>query len=248
MKLYDGHTHLGDRSEMTARAGFGITSMVCGTNPGDSLILERAAAEDPFLVSAYGLHPWHSGRYPLEDMIPFIKKGALIGEIGMDCVWCDVDPDQQRHVFLEQMKIAERCCAPVILHTKGMEKEILELIQPFHVPILVHWYSCEKYLEGYLEKGCFFTIGPDLHTNQAVQRVACKADISRLLVETDGLDALGWALGEQVEANQIPLVLKKMMEYVSNIKNMHILKAAQHMEENFRYLTEYRQRMKDPAS
>lgn len=245
MKIYDGHTHLGNREEMKIRAFHGITSMVCGTNPEESLLLESAAKEDSLLVPAYGLHPWNSGQYQVEDMIPFIKKGDLLGEIGMDSIWCSVDLEHQRFVFLEQMKLAEKYCMPVILHTKGQEKEILDLIQPYQIPILVHWYSCEEYLEGYLEKGCFFTIGPDLYSNEAVQNVVYKADIDRLLVETDGLPALQWALNEEVRADRIPFTLRNMMEYIGNIKRMRVLQVAEQMEINFHYLKGYRQTMEE---
>ena len=103
----------------------------------------------------------------------------------------------QREVFERQLEIASEGGKPVVLHVKGMEREAAER-DPAGIPAgtWVHWYSDLEWLDLYLEQDCYFSVGPDVAVNPAVQQVARRADLSRLLVETDGFGAVRWALGE----------------------------------------------------
>ena len=74
------------------------------------------------------------------------------------------------------------------------------------------------YLDQYLERDCFFTIGPDVRINPAVQQVVTKAPLDRLLVETDGLAAIEWALGRKALSEDWPALLLDGVDYVAEIK------------------------------
>ena len=43
------------------------------------------------LFYSCGVHPWNASLDTLKSMLPLLKKTLIIGEIGMDSVWCDVD-------------------------------------------------------------------------------------------------------------------------------------------------------------
>ncbi len=60
---------------------------------------------------------------------------------GMDSVWCDIPLDIQQKRLEEQLQIAADLKKPVLLHTKGQEKRIAELLRGFPYHICVHWYS-----------------------------------------------------------------------------------------------------------
>ena len=66
---------------------------------------------------------------------------------------------------------------------------------------LVHWYSADHDLDGYLDLDCYFSIGPDVIWNPAVQRVARQVPENRILLETDGMDTVKWAW-EEGQKNQ----------------------------------------------
>ena len=97
-----------------------------------------------------------------EALAEAFKTCDAIGEIGMDSVWCEVPMDIQRRSFERQLQIAADLKKPVILHTKGMEREIAAMVRDFPEPVCVHWYSggIESF-EAFLEMGCYFTLGPD---------------------------------------------------------------------------------------
>lgn len=158
--------------------------------------IEKAEDDDcdcNWIVPTFGLHPWQSAAYSFDDMKPFLEKADIIGEIGMDNVWCDIPLARQQMIFEEQLAFASAHKKPVILHTKGQEMEIAKLIRHYPNRYLVHWYSDLNGLEAYLEQDCYFTLGPDLKKNPAVCQVLEAAPLNRVLVETDGWSAVEWA-------------------------------------------------------
>ena len=61
---------------------------------------------------------------------------------------------------------------------------------------IVHWYSGHAELvAGYLALGCYFTIGVEVLTSQAVRELARSLPIERLLLETDNPGAQKWLTG-----------------------------------------------------
>ncbi len=117
--LIDAHTHLGSDSERSERQKKQILSLVCASTPPEAESLLKTAK--PYLLPTAGLHPWQAASYFVNDMLPYLTACPVIGEIGMDSVWCDVPLDRQEEVFRAQLAIACQMKKPVILHTKGEE-------------------------------------------------------------------------------------------------------------------------------
>jgi len=199
MTVYDAHAHeeAGSEIQSAVRQRLGIRTLLsCGT-PREAQRGEALARRYPVYALSAGVHPWHADAVCLEEMLPFMERAALVGEIGMDSEWCGVPLDIQREAFLRQLAWAREAGKAVLLHTKGCEEEIARLIEPFDLTIVVHWYSGDEgALKRFLARGCFFTLGPDVARNPAVQAVARHATLEKLLFETDGIGAVCWALGE----------------------------------------------------
>ena len=196
MRLFDAHAHLGDEEELLSRKRENISSLVCAGTPEEAerlMLLCEHSPFSPILLPALGLHPWQAGNVSFRDMEPWLLKAPVIGEIGMDSVWCDVPLSKQEKVFCAQLELASALKKPVVLHTKGQEKKIAGLIRNYENTYLVHWYSGEEGLSEFLELDCYFTVGPDVFYNPSVQRAARLAPENRLLVETDGCSAVKWA-------------------------------------------------------
>lgn len=236
--VIDAHLHLTEEDVenniLQIMADNQIYGLVAATNPVESQWLRELAKGTPHVLPTYGLHPWVADRYDLAEMMPYLKSASCIGEIGMDSVWCDVDLGLQRKVFIAQMDVAEEKGCPVILHTKGQEKEVATIMDNYTMPILVHWYSCEDYLDFYMAKDCYFTVGPDVATSKAVQRVVKRVPVNRLLVESDGLSALEWVRGEKVEAGALPACLMETMIYVAKEKELSFDEVEAQMAENLK--------------
>ena len=107
------------------------------------------------LFYSCGVHPWNASLDTFESMLPLLKKAPIIGEIGMDSVWCDLDLNIQKEVFEKQLQLAYALNKPVILHTKGQEKTILEFV---FVNIQIHmlyigmdvWIMSKNMMKWYL--------------------------------------------------------------------------------------------------
>ena len=131
--LIDAHTHLGSDSERSERQKKQILSLVCASTPPEAEALLKTAK--PYLLPTAGLHPWQATSYFVNDMLPYLTACPVIGEIGMDSVWCDVPLDRQEEVFRAQLAIACQMKKPVILHTKGEEDP-----DRFHSPRIPNTY------------------------------------------------------------------------------------------------------------
>ena len=195
MMLCDAHAHLGNDTEWEERTGKGILSLICATGPEEAgtLFCRLEWLKGRAVVPTAGLHPWYADQYTVQDMEPYIRRCPVVGEIGMDSVWCQVPLPVQERVFREQLAMACSLKKPVILHTKGQEKTIASILREYPNRYLVHWYSCEEYLEEYLALDCYFSVGPDVWWNPAVEQAARRVPRDRILVETDGLGAVQWA-------------------------------------------------------
>ena len=132
----------------------------------------------------------------------------------------------------DQLELAQQLGMPVILHTKGMEREIARTLRRYTMPKLVHWYSCNEHLDQYLDQDCYFTIGPDHAANPAVQRVLRSAPLDRVLTETDGLDAVAWALGHPVTASEIESVLRGELRAIADVHGIAESEAEAQVEAN----------------
>ena len=86
--------------------------------------------------------------------------------------WTNIPLAHQVKLFRKQLAYAALTDKPVVLHTKGCEREILTFIKEYPNRYLVHWYSSLELQKEYIEAGCYFTIGVDLKINQAMQQLA----------------------------------------------------------------------------
>ena len=216
--ICDAHAHIGDEAETAARHAQRVYTALCGTDPENAKAVEAHCLKEPLFAAHYGLHPWKTARYSVREMEPWLAKCRVIGEIGLDSVWCDVSAADQRPAFVRQLDIAREMGKRVLLHTKGCEEEIARLVSERRVPCVVHWYSCMEHLECYLDMDSYFTIGPGVFNDPAVREVARRAPKGRLLVETDGLSAVSWAFGREVAGKELAHTLEAMLEEIAAIR------------------------------
>ncbi len=153
--------------EIALRCEMGVVTFLSSGTPWEWEFVRQFASWESLLFS-FGIHPWYAEQFAAEplELTEAYRMCDAVGEIGMDCVWCEIPLLVQRKVFERQLQIAADLKKPVILHTKGMEPEISDMIRGFPEPVCVHWYSGDlKSLEAFLKQDCYFTLGPDLARN-----------------------------------------------------------------------------------
>ncbi len=196
---------------------------------------EKNGKADSFgLYLSAGIHPWDVDKLCPEEMLPYLESAEVIGEIGLDSVWCETDPEKQREIFSWQLSIAEKEGKPVILHLKGMEEEALPFLKAHPNRYLVHWYSRKEYLEEYLSLGCCFTIGPSVDRDPAVREVAERLPLERLLLESDGIAAVAWARGCREEEISYPRCLWDSLREIAELRGMDAETVEALLDRNFR--------------
>ncbi|MEE0692312.1 MAG: TatD family hydrolase [Lachnospiraceae bacterium] len=226
--------------ELKLRRADGLrTFFSCGT-PEEWEKTKRLCQREEIRVS-FGIHPWYADRYEVKEYMELFRLCDAVGEIGMDNVWCEVPYEIQRRQFAQQLEIAAQLGKSVILHTKGQEKEIARMIRDFPNPVCVHWYSGDlDTFEEFLERGCYFTLGPDFaqlykeaDTARLYGRMAREIPLERLFLETDGISAVAWALGsEYTSLDRISQVLWENARYLAEIRNIEEETLCRRMEQN----------------
>lgn len=187
----------------------------------------------PFLNISFGIHPWDVDFQEIENNLDIFQQTPIIGEIGLDSVWTTNDILLQKKMFIKQLSLATDMKKPVILHTKGMEKEIADIISYFPNRYLVHWYSSQEHLKEYIKQDCYFTVGPSLLTDDAVKQVLTTVPKDRLLIESDGLDALAWALDEDIESVDYLDSQKNLMVQCAKILDMPLNEFRDLLQKNY---------------
>ncbi len=226
--LIDAHTHL-DEAQLAALSCLPQNMRLMANAATREEARRLFAAKNARLLVSAGLHPWQADRNEVEVMLPFLERSAAIGEIGLDSVWCEVPLHRQEEVFCRQLELAQQMRKPVILHIKGCEEQAARLLSCFSAPKLIHWYSSPAHLDDYLDMDCYFTVGPDLD-DPAVRQVALRAPLARLLIETDGLDAIAWATGRQVSMGGYAAFLKKQIDRVAALRGISPAELERQME------------------
>lgn len=196
----------------------GIPCIANADNPEEYRWLE--ANELPGMVISAGIHPWKAAETDWSEMEPLLHTCAVIGEIGLDSVWCNTDPKIQQEVFHRQLKLAHTLQTPVILHTKGMEKEVLHAIRQYPNRYLVHWYSCCDFLEEYMALDCWFTAGPDVCFNPHVEQLVKTVPLDRLLLESDGLEGISWGQGISLVPSDYPEAMGQHLHTISLLRGI----------------------------
>ena len=199
-----------------------IITLACSMDEESYLFGKEKARGNPLIIPCFGIHPWkaHENFRDLDKFQKYIKETPMIGEIGLDFHWV-VEEEKYPHqlkVIEYFFKKAREYDKVTNLHTKGAEREILDLIKKYSLRTpIIHWYSGPFYiLKELLDYGCYFTISVDLGYSKTTEEIVKYLPLDRILTETDGPTALEWVNGEY----GYPSYIKNIVGKISAIKNL----------------------------
>jgi len=217
--FYDSHNHLHDsrldacRDEFSeTRPTLGISGVVVnGTSELDWDVVSKLAAENPWIIPSYGLHPWfvrERSEVWKEQLLHFLDKDprAGVGECGLDRWIEGYDIHLQSDVFRWQLEIATSRDRALSIHCIRAWGALLEILQSAPLPargFLLHAYGGpQEMVPAFAELGAYFSFSPYfLHPRKSAQRdVFRQIPADRLLVETDAPD-----MAPPPEANPNPV-------------------------------------------
>lgn len=241
----DAHAHLdqyGDAvdaalSEIRERKIFTISTAM--DPPSFERNLELARLCD-LVLPTFGVHPKNAPEYAgrLGELGRFIERSPAIGEVGLDFHWVK-DATQypaQRKVLDYFLAAAREQDKTVNLHTKGAEREILDLLEHYDIRrAIIHWYSGPSdILRAMVDYGAYFTVGVEVLYSEHIQTIARELPEARLLTETDNPGGLQWLTGEP----GMPRVLEKVIEALARLRSTAPAAMVERVQENFLSLLE----------
>lgn len=250
MKFVDAHIHLSDdeyascvdeiiadaqKSQVVALVSNSVDLKTCVDN------LKLAEKYSGMIYIALGVHPWNVQKVTedeVQQIVELIEEQrqnealVAIGEIGLDSKY-DKIMEKQQNVFSEMLRAAERFDLPVIVHSRGMTGQIVDMLPSYNLKkVMLHWFSSPmSALSKAVEKGYYITEGaPTLYSN-GIREVVKKVPLTNLLTETDGPVRFFRSPfdGKRTTPAFIPTVAKAIAE----IKKLDIQNVAEQITENF---------------
>ena len=228
--LVDVHAHL-DRYEdklETALEQIRQNDIFTISNSLDLPSYERnldIARSCDLVLPTFGIHPWNASEYVdcLDDLKDAIAGSPMIGEIGLDYFFID-DASRypaQRRVFEFFLNAAREQDKVVILHTKGAEKDVFELLAKHQVSrAIIHWYSGPlDVLEKLVDYGAYHTVGPELLHSEHIREIASRIPVDQLLTETDNPGGPRSFLGEMGMPVLVQDVVRRLAELYDCSRN-----------------------------
>lgn len=193
------------------------------------------AASCALVLPTFGIHPRKAPEYAsrLAELNPWIERSPAIGEIGLDFHWVE-DSSQypaQRKVFEYFLAAAREQKKIVNLHTKGAEKEVLDLLERYGITrAIVHWYSGPlDILRALADYGTYFTLGVEILTSEEIRQIARAVPLRQLLTETDNPGGLKWLNGTL----GMPKIIFEVIEEIAAVKQETAGAIVRAVEENF---------------
>lgn len=136
---------------------------------------------------AMGLYPLEGiklSKDEIEKNVNFIrshkKEIVAIGEIGLDFKFNR--DSRQIDIFKSMLKLAEEIDKPVIVHSRGAEKEVLDVLKKFDLRVVMHCFSGDLNL---INKQYYYSIPVSVVERKWVHELAKKVDATKILTESD---------------------------------------------------------------
>ena len=142
MELLDSHAHYNDEKFIEDRDSIikevynsGVTTII---NAGYSLESSKKAIqiaeEYDFMYATAGVSP-NDIENLSTDYIEQIKnmvqnkKVVAIGEIGLDYYWNKENKEEQKQIFIEQIKLANELELPIVIHTREAVMDTIDILK-----------------------------------------------------------------------------------------------------------------------
>ena len=160
------------------------------TNNEDMLeVVELSKKYRNFLLPSIGIHPEFVNNYDLNKMEMIIKNNNVyaIGEIGLDYYWVKDNKEEQKNLFISQIKLANKYNLPVIIHSRDSIQDCLNIIKENRCRGIIHCFSGSyEMAKEFIKYGFKLGIGGVLtFKNSKLSEVIKKIDLKDIVLETD---------------------------------------------------------------
>jgi len=251
--LIDAHCHLNfkdfdkDREEIIKKCqekNIGIINV--GVNYESSKEVIEIAGKNDGVYAAVAVHPHDVGssafNYDKFLELAKNKKVVAIGECGLDYEFCENDPEEQnkqREVFIEHLKLAQETNKPIMIHSRRLFPEILDIIKKLRTsnikPIgVLHCYMGRwSYAEEYLKLGYYLSFTGLITYARDYDKVIKNYPLDRILIETDSPYLTPNPLRKKDEiVRNTPLNVELIAKKIAEIKEVSFEEVAEQTTKN----------------
>lgn len=133
---------------------------------------------------------WHDGILDDIKELAKNKKVVSIGEIGLDYYWDKSFIDEQKDIFIKQVKLANELGLPIEIHDREAHKDVFDILVEYNKTsdVVFHCFSGSvEFARECLKQGWYIALGGVVTFKNAVKtkEVAKDVPLDRLMLETD---------------------------------------------------------------
>lgn len=221
MLYVDSHIHLQDyktqdiNNIVTAAQKNNVDILVNpSAQPTDWQKISRLAAQYPFIVPAYGVHPWHIAEVPNNwqtELANLLKNNpkAWVGECGIDRLK-NQDIAAQRTILKPQITMAQDFRRPLIIHAVKADEIFTELFPLLPPRTIFHSFTgSAEWGQQIQRRGFFIGLNFSVLRKKNAANIVQKLNLSQILLETDGPYQSGTPNQETLPQN-LPLLAEQI--------------------------------------
>lgn len=235
MAWLDSHTHINDEAfnddlnEVIKRMKENDIkkAMIVCLNKDDFNKALTIQDPDIHFDIALGIYPGDVKNFSPEQVEEILKlienpRVKAVGEIGLDYYWDKDNKDEQKAIFIRQIKLAKSLNKPIIVHSRNAIQDTYDILKANPVKGVMHCYSDSKEMAVELVKlGMYISLSGTVTFKNAnkPKEVAKIVPLDRLLIETD---APYLAPVPYRGSRNEPAYVKVTGEYIAELLNIDI--------------------------
>jgi len=250
MRFVDAHIHLSDpeyagsadevideaeRSDVAAMVSNSVNFQTCSDN------LRLAEKYSGIVYVALGVHPWNVQTITEDEIQKTLnlieeqrqnRAMVAIGEIGLDIKYDSIMKTQEE-VFKRMLQTAERLDLPVVVHSRGMTTQIIDMLPSYRLKqVLLHWFSYPvTALSVITERGYTITEGPPTLYSTGIREIVKNVPLTSLLTETDG--PTHYFKPPFEDKKTTPAFIPSIVKAIAEIKQLKVEDVAGQIVQNF---------------
>ena len=245
--IVDTHTHIDMLKNITAdeavknASAYGVKKMIIPTSDAKDIDkVNELSLKFDNVYALLGVHPseiagWNNNvAEKIRKLVSQNKKILGLGEIGLDYHWDDSNKDEQKRVFIEQIKLANELKLPMCIHDRDAHKDTLDILKEHNKGsnAVLHCFSGSvEFMRECVKEGYYIALGGvvTFKNAQKVRDVAREIPFDKLLLETDA--PFLTPEPHRGEENQ-PAYTKFVAEKIAQIRQINIDELIQITTEN----------------
>ncbi|MGQ7845352.1 TatD family hydrolase [Granulosicoccus sp. 3-233] len=248
MQLVDSHCHINfpdfqDRMPdiLQNAADNQINHMLCIATSWENFPDVLTLARDHAPISAsVGVHPTTEGGHEptVDELLSAAaeKEVVAIGETGLDYFRSTGDLTWQHERFHRHIEVAKRCNKPLIIHTRAAAEDTMNTLRDHQARDaggVMHCFAEDwEVAKQALDIGFYISFSGivTFKSAKAIQEVARKAPLDRILVETDAPYLA--PVPHRGKTNE-PAFVRHTAEYVAELRDIPLEELAEATTSNF---------------